>query len=289
MCGEGRFRIRALIARIDLIDEIMVEYAATIERCALPAMNCRYVNKPCFGMLPEEIEACSRLFSQNYGTWSRSAAVNMRGKPVRLSASAFRKMFVEKPNRHAAMMYDGDRLIGHVIYIRCASPWSANGEFTFVQQLVLDRSYRGHRFGLKMLQSVFGLSDDDAWGLYTSNPLTIRALEDATIRRISVEKIGANVPVLKRALSDVFDDCGWINSYRNGCVNTNFRVSHSQNPAKIKKAYSDRPFPFVERLREGEEFLALIFKSQPIDSGGAARDGRSENSWSASGDSRRPQ
>ena len=52
-----------------------------------------------------------------------------------------------------------------------------------------DNAAGGKRFGLKILQPVFGLSNDDACGLYTSNPLTIRALEDATFRHIDVRRI----------------------------------------------------------------------------------------------------
>ena len=242
-------------------------------------IDCCYRSKPCSGMSLTEIEACSRLFSNNYGTWSCSANANMRGRPVRLSPDYIRKMYVEKPNRYVAMMYDGDRLIGHVFYLRLASPWNAKRKFTFVQQLVLDKDYRGHRFGLKMLQSIFGLSDDDAWGLYTSNPLTVRALEDATFRHVSVGMIGERLNGLKNVLSDVFNDSSWIDSYRNGCVNTNFRVSHDQNKAKIKKAYPDRPFPFSEPLGEGEEYLAVIFNDQPVDAKSAELGLLTETSW----------
>lgn len=152
-------------------------------------MKCRYKTIPCCQMTSNEVDACSRLFSENYGIWSQAADEKLRGKRVKLSPDRLREMFVSRPNRHVTMMFDGDSLVGHVFYIRADSPWSHSRKITFVQQLVLDKKYRGRRFGLKMLQSVFGLSSDDAWGLYTSNPLTIRALEDATFRRISINGI----------------------------------------------------------------------------------------------------
>ena len=228
-------------------------------------MSYTYKNIACSEMSNDEIAACARLFSENYGTWSSKLANDLRGKPIRLSESRFKKMFVEKPNRYVVMMFDDDALIGQVLYIRCNVSWHSDGKMTFVQQLVVRKDYRGHRLGLKMLQAVFGFSSDDAWGLYTSNPLTIRALEDATFRRVSIEKIRERLPQLKQVLSDVFDDTEWLDSFRNGCVDTKFPVGHESNAGKIKKAYPNGDFPFKEDLREGEEYLAIIFKSQPVD------------------------
>ena len=233
-------------------------------------MRFTYKNIKCSQMSAKEIADCARLFSENYGVWSSSLTNELRGKPIRLSAARFEKMFVEKPNRHVAMMFDDDVLIGQVLYIRCDCPWRRDGKITFVQQLVVRKDYRGQRLGLKMLQAVFGFSGDAAWGLYTSNPLTIRALEDATFRHVSVEKIQESLPQLKTALSDVFDGTEWLDSFRNGCVDTKFHVGHESNSSKIKKAYPDGGFPFKESLREGEEYLAVIFNTQPIDVSSAA-------------------
>lgn len=233
-------------------------------------MHFTYKNIKCSQMSAEEIADCARLFSENYGFWSSSSQNELRSKAIRLSSDRFKKMFVEKPNRHVAMMFDDDVLIGQVLYIRCACPWHRHGMFTFVQQLVVRKDYRGRRLGLKMLQSVFGFSGDAAWGLYTSNPLTIRALEDATFRHVSVEKIQESLPKLKMALADVFDGTEWLDSFRNGCVDTKFYVGHDSNPSKIKKAYPHGGFPFKESLREGEEYLAVIFNTQPVDASLAA-------------------
>jgi len=233
-------------------------------------MSYTYKNIVCSEMSDYEIVACANLFSENYGTWSSKLTNDLRGKPIKLSKSRFKKMFVEKPNRYVVMMFDDDTLIGQVLYIRCNSPWHNDGKITFVQQLVVRRDYRGHRLGLKMLQAVFGFSNDDAWGLYTSNPLTIRALEDATFRRVSVEKIRERLPQLKQVLSDVFDGTEWLDSFRNGCVDTKFPVGHENNADKIKKAYPNGDFSFSEPLLEGEEYLAIIFKSQPVDLSSAA-------------------
>ena len=228
-------------------------------------MSYTYKNIACSQMSAKEVADCARLFSENYGIWSSKSESKLRGNPIRLSTARFEKMFVKKANRYAAMMFDDGVLIGQVLYMRCDSPWHSDRKITFVQQLVIRKDYRGQRLGLKMLQAVFGFSGDDAWGLYTSNPLTIKALEDATFRHVSIEKIRQSLPELKEVLSDVFDGTEWLDSFRNGCVDTKFHVGHARNPAKIKKAYPDGSFPFKEPLREGEEYLAVIFNTQPVD------------------------
>ena len=174
-------------------------------------------------------------------------------------------MFVEKPDRYVALMYDGERLIGHAFYLRRPCPWRRTKSITFILQLVLTKSYRGHRLGLKLLQSIFGLSDDAAWGLFTSNPLTIRALEDATFRHISVPTLSRHVRELKAVLWDVFDGTSWLDTFHDGCVDTGFPVQHAANPSKIERAYPNGGFPFRTPLGESEEWLAVVFHSQQID------------------------
>lgn len=228
-------------------------------------MGIHYRNVSCASLTADEIVACARLFSMNYGVWAKSAGDSYCGKRISLSPQRFKTMFVDKPDRYVVLMYDGDTLMGQVFYLRRQSPWHKDRFVTFVLQLVVDQNYRGKRYGLKMLQAVFGLSNDDAWGLFTSNPLTIRALEDATFRRIDVATVRRAVDSgLRNVLFDVFDDCAWLDSFRNGCVNTHFHVGHDENERKLKKAYPDRPFPFSESLRDGEEWLAVIRWNQDV-------------------------
>ena len=230
-------------------------------------------------MSDADIAACAELFSKNYGIWAKAAG-DRAGKQIQLSPARLKSMFVDKPDRFVAMMYDGDKLIGQAFYIRRVSPWHSDRFVTFVLQLVLDKEYRGKRFGLKILQSVFGLSNDDACGLYTSNPLTIRALEDATFRHIDIKRIALRLgDGLKSVLSDVFDDLGWLESYRSGCVNTNFFVGHDENERKKKKAYPDGGFPFPEELNDGEEWLAVVFRSQDVDVSAENMQRLTETSW----------
>lgn len=244
-------------------------------------MNIRYRNFPCSQMTADEIDSCSRVFSENYGKWSSVAPSGLAGRPVRLSTAMIRSMFVNLPDRYVALVYDGDRHIGQVFYLRRPSPWHPGRNVTFVLQLVVDRNYRGNRLGLSLLQSVFGLSDDDAWGIFSSNPLTIKALEDATFRHVNVDLVGKKiVGGLQETLSDVLPGTSWLESYRNGCVDTHYPVEHDENDRKIKKAYPDGGFPFADSpLRDGEEWLALTFRSQAQNVNEAVMHKLTETSW----------
>lgn len=243
-------------------------------------MSIRYRNILCSKMTSEEIEASAKLFSENYGVWSGSAGEFLAGKRIRLSARRIREMFVDKPDRYVAMMYSDDKLIGQAFYLKRQSPWHKSRYITFVLQLVVDQKERGHRYGLSLLQSIFGISDDDAWGLFSSNPLTIRALEDATFRHVSPKLVGNKLKDgLREVLTDVFSTSDWLDSYREGCVDTKFPVDHSQNETKIKKAYPKGDFPFGETIRETEEWLAITFKSQEVDVQEESMKKLTETSW----------
>lgn len=228
-------------------------------------MQFHYRNIQCANMSDTDVKACAELFSSHYGKWA-TAAGERAGRQIRLSDRRFREMFVDKADRYVALMYDHEKLIGQAFYIRRPSPWHSGRYVTFVLQLVFDKEYRGRRFGLRLLQSIFGLSNDDAWGLYTSNPLTIRALEDATFRHVDVRRVAQRLDEgLRTVLSDIFPDSSWLDSFRGGCVNTQFFVGHDDNARKIQKAYPQGGFPFKEALRDGEEWLAVVFNSQSVD------------------------
>ncbi len=225
-----------------------------------------YKNKDCSKMTEQEISACSQLFSENYGVWSNEFEnESKRGQPIRMSPSLIRKSFVEKPDRFVALIYDDDELIGQAFYLRRKIEDSTklkNKFVTIVLQLVVKKEFRGKKYGTKLLHSIWGLSDVYAWGIYTSNPLTLKALEDSTLRKISPKLIMERKSTIKSVVSDIFDDMAWFNSADNCRVNTKFFADHSRISEKIKKFEADgRTFPF-EMISEGEEWLALIFKTQ---------------------------
>lgn len=219
----------------------------------------RYKNIECRQMTEQDIQKTAALFSENYGVWSETSRINP-GKQIRYSPLMIKNNFVDKPDRFIAMVFDDDKLIGHAFYMRRTVQKSKT--ITWILQLVVDEKYRGNKIGTKLLHSIFGLSDSYACGLFTANPMTIKALEDATFRHVEISKINKNIDVIQSAAFDIFDDSGWINSYNNGIVNTSFYVDHSLLSTNIKKKYENGSFPFDDYLPEGCEWLAFTFKSQ---------------------------
>lgn len=218
-----------------------------------------YRNIPCNKMTETDIVNTSKLFSNNYGVWSYNASRNP-GKPIIFSKKRVIDSFVNKPNRYVAMVFYGEQLIGHAFYLRRTV--SRNKKITWILQLVVDKKYRGKKIGTKLIHSIFGLSDSFACGLYTSNPMTIKALEDATFRHVDVRKITNKLEMIRDAAYDLFEDTEWIDQYRDGIVNTKFEVDHSAIKKNINKVYKDGEFPFSGNLPEGCEWLAFTFKSQ---------------------------
>lgn len=218
-----------------------------------------YRNIECSKMSNDDIIKTSNLFSNNYGIWSNKSTKNP-GKPIKFSAERVISSFVSKPDRYVAMVFDEEKLIGHAFYMNRTI--MRNKKIIWILQLVVDRKYRGQQIGTKLIHSIFGMSDSFAYGLFTSNPMTIKALENATFRHVDVKKINKKFDVIQAAAYDIFEDTKWIEQYKNGIVDTKFPVDHSSIKNNIKKIYKNEKFPLPENLPEGHEWLAFTFKSQ---------------------------
>ena len=133
-----------------------------------------YKNIPCSNMSEKEIIDTSNLFSEHYGVWSSycpdSSKCNER---VKFPPSMIKKNFVNKPDRFVAMVYFESNLIGHAFYIKRKG--EKTKDIIWILQLVVAKQFRGNGIGSKLLHSIWGLSDCYAWGLFTSNPMTIKA------------------------------------------------------------------------------------------------------------------
>ena len=213
-------------------------------------------------MSEKEIIDTSNLFSEHYGVWSSycpdSSKCNER---VKFPPSMIKKNFVNKPDRFVAMVYFESNLIGHAFYIKRKGEKTKN--IIWILQLVVAKQFRGNGIGSKLLHSIWGLSDCYAWGLFTSNPMTIKALERATMRKVDPNTINKKLDKLKSVAYDIFDDSSWIDNYSCGMVNTEFYVDHKGLNKRIKKTYKRGTFLLNRELPEGYEWLAFTFNSQP--------------------------
>ena len=216
----------------------------------------------CKKMSEEEIEKTAALFSAHYGIWSPMAEkVNPKHVGhVKISSNWIKNNIINKPDRYVAMAFDQDRLIGHAFFLK--RKIKKGNYITWILQLVVDKSYRGNDIGANLMRSIWGLSDSWAWGLFTANPSTIKALENVTMRKVNVQAISKHISEIREVAYDIFDSLDWLNSYNNGIVNTEFPVDHSDIHEKIHKYYLEKEFSLPENLPEGHEWLAFVFAEQ---------------------------
>ena len=224
-------------------------------------MNLRYECKACSRMTALQIEQAAALFSQNYGMWSSSVPKpRVPGRSIKMSADFLKKSIVDKTDRYVSLAYDGERLVGHAFFMKRRS--DQGHMVTWILQLVVAKEYRGNHIGTKLMHSIWGMSDSWAWGLYTANPYTIKALEDATMRRVQIKQIDRNIEELKSVAYDLLEDMQWIESYEKGIVNTCFHVDHSDSAQKIDRIFPSKGFNLPRNLPEGSEWFAFVFNSQ---------------------------
>ena len=153
-----------------------------------------YHTKPMCSLSDRELESISELYSENYGVYS-SFSSDHAGEKIRYSVNMYKRNYVKDSFYISyAETMDGE-VIGAAVYIR--KKYSRCRVITWVVQLVVDKEYRGHGIAGRLLQSIWGFSNDYAWGLATTNPLTIKTLEAATLRKVSLSKMEENIKVIK--------------------------------------------------------------------------------------------
>jgi SAM-dependent methyltransferase/predicted acetyltransferase len=200
-----------------------------------------------------ELKGCSELFSSNYGKYSEHDPEGRQGNMVRLSPSYYSTHYSSEEHFFALAKVDKE-IIAHAIYLRKVIDGKA---ITWVLQLVVNKKYMEKGIGTKLLHSIWGFSIDLAWGLASTNPLTVKTLESATFRKVlpsETKKIGSSVHFVKKY--EVSDD--------SSMVFTDFYVDNKGVEEYIKRAFGDRWK--LGSLKPGYEWLAFTFGGQPIDS-----------------------
>ena len=207
-------------------------------------------------------QAVSRLFSTEYGFYSPSSPVRA-GLRVRLGVGYYRRNYANDDCR-VALCFAGEDLIGHAIYREFVT---SRGKVALVVQLVVAEAHRRHGIASTLLHAIWGFSDYYAWGIVSSNPFTIEALEAATFRKADaaiiaahenwlVEEVVAPVYFLKYARLTL--------DGKNSRAYTGFHVDHGGMKGS---SVSGR----LGRIGEGEEWLAVVFREQPLDDFAAYR------------------
>ena len=218
-------------------------------------------------ILPTDMESavagCAKLYSEHYGVWGERSP--RKGERVKLSANRLMGWLKgESASLYAA--YCEEKLIGYAIALR--ANLHSHGTVSWVTQFVVHTDYRNNGVGSHLLRHIWGMSNDYAWGLITSNPYAVRALEKATRRICDPQYISGNGRVgklLNFASKKVhYIDAG-IERKTDAAtaqVNTNFCVDHSNIESKIK-TLKDKGIDWkMGALQECWEWFAFTFRKQ---------------------------
>lgn len=223
--------------------------------------NFHYFTKAASALTDEEINAVSQLFSENYGKYSDSHPEELKkGNKIILKPGYYKRNLTSNDYTYVALAYYNTTLIGQAFYV---IEKTKQGNATWVIQLVVKKEFRRQQIAKKLLFSIWGFSNDYAWGLATTNPLTIKTLESATLRKVSLETMKNNIKIIKQ-LSDKVNfitqnDISITDS--NATVNSSYYVSHEDIPTFISNYGNDWIFG---DLQEGFEWLAFTFREQEL-------------------------
>lgn len=216
-----------------------------------------YTNVSTLQLSDEQLEKCAALFSENYGNYSLRSQIRP-GENVRMGVAYYRNNYVRE-DYSAALAQDGEKIVGQAFYIR--KSYADSGIMTWIVQLVVDRDYRQKGIASTLLHSIWGFSDDYAWGLASANPCTVRTLESATMRRCSPYIIKRHIGDIRKMTFDIgfVDETALEVSDHDSQVNSHFDVDNSEFSGV--EEYESR----LGVLKPGREWLAFTFRDQPID------------------------
>jgi 2-polyprenyl-3-methyl-5-hydroxy-6-metoxy-1,4-benzoquinol methylase/GNAT superfamily N-acetyltransferase len=205
----------------------------------------------------ELLAECSALFSAHYGVWG--AAGPRPGNQISLSPAKIRE-FIPSPG-WAVLARLGNELVGYALGIR--KEIDGFGTIDWVTQLVVHTEHRNRGVATQLLFTFWGFSDHAAWGLVTTNPYAVRALEHITHRRCDLAVIRDRLVEIRAAAEGIpyARDREIDVSGERSVINTEFPISHEKLPEKLRRARLSAPWQ-LGNITEGEEWLAFTFRSQ---------------------------
>ena len=216
-----------------------------------------FLTKECKQLSEAEITESSHLFSNHYGFYSKFSPIRP-GERIRMGKARYSRL--KKINHcYVAFAKYQNKIIGHAYYIK---KQLSNGMGAWVTQLVVHSDYRKIGIAKTLLHSIWGFSDYVAWGLATANPLTIKALESVTFRKVNIESLKENQDILIELADEVeFIDPSLFSFQDNTLLAfTNFFSDSHQLKEQID---DDKESIFnLSDLKAGYEWIAFTFKTQ---------------------------
>jgi hypothetical protein len=189
----------------------------------------------------ELVQELATLYSNHYGVWSQSDP-DIPRKRVRLSPARLRDWLT--PDSKIALAKFAGEVIGYAIVVQVRV--KDYGIISWITQLVMHEAHRHLDIAKMLLFSIWGFSDHFAWGLITANPYAIRALEKATRRRCSPERIARNKRKLKaigiEQTTYIKEDTTLEVASETSRIDTKFFLDNSELRAMLTAAQASVPW-----------------------------------------------
>ena len=215
------------------------------------------------------LDEMSALYSEHYGLWGSTAP-----KPrTRIKLSAKRMSYWTSRNNNiyiATARYDGT-LIGYAIATVASTnkrePLNKSKIISWVTQLVVHQDYREQGVAKSLLLSFWGLSDYYAWGILSSNPYAIKALESAT-RRVATPSIINKekhkiIPFGEKNIHYINKNTEFVIDYNTSKANTDFPSDISNISSKLENVENKSDIKWIMgNIDEGWEWFAFTFNTQ---------------------------
>ncbi len=220
--------------------------------------NPKYITKKCSELTDEQLQAFSDLYSHNYGKWSGKDGKHKKGDLIKLGVKWYETLR-NSPNMYVSYCMKQDELIGYAFFL---NKQLENGErCTWVTQLLVHKFYRNRRIGTRLLRSAWGFSNYFAWGLATTNAITIKTLEAVTWRKVTPE-------IIEKHLVEIEQLCDEISFARKEKIKLGPNLSQIFTDfypelEKVEKRGEDIYVVRLGVIEDGYEWLAFTFQEQP--------------------------
>jgi GNAT superfamily N-acetyltransferase len=205
------------------------------------------------------LEQCARLFSEHYGTW------RLKQTPVKMTVERLKRDHASVDGARLVYARVGEDVVGHafgvVFYAELTNPSTGKREkqsVAWLTQLVVHTEYRKLGIASKLCHN-FWMREHSVWGLVTSHPHAVRALETAL--RLCCDPVR-----IAHSAQELLDQSP-VPYVRGRClkckqtqsvINTNFDVDHSE----IQRFLEEQPNWNLGALEDGWEFFAFVFQDQ---------------------------
>lgn len=217
-----------------------------------------FLTKRCSDLSDFQIKQCSNLYSTNYGEYSGLDSHRI-STPIKLGVNYYNK-YRKCTDMYVSLCYVKRTLLGQAFFLK--KELNDGKICIWVTQLVVRKDYRRKGIATKLLQSAWGFSDYFAWGLATTNAVTIKTLESVTWRNVTPDVISKNIDIISTLCNNIefVKDSEIKLSTNCSQINSHFFPNFQMLDNGLEEIYAAK----LGKINDGYEWLAFTFQTQEM-------------------------